>query len=310
MDALAYARARDTVHTDQATPLNVALAYSGAGEAVGYFTVKGITAYLVNCGTIANVQVIVVHKSPRITNSMTARATKSHSLKSNASPFEILIDTCVWLDLAKDYQQQAILTALEELVRHGKVALILPQTVVDEFARNKVRVVEESSRILSGTLKRVKEAVEKFGDPRRKAMVLSQLNDVDHRLPMLGNTAATSVVRIKALFAHAPITEISDAVKLRAAQRGMERRAPFHRQRNGIDYAILVEVYAEAVSAKSPLARRFAFVMHNTKDFSHPAASNKLPYPDLAACFSRVKSLYFITLGEALRASIRWNSRT
>ena len=30
--------------------------------------------------------------------------------------FKILIDTCVWLDLAKDYKQQPMLTALEELI--------------------------------------------------------------------------------------------------------------------------------------------------------------------------------------------------
>jgi hypothetical protein len=46
--------------------------------------------------------------------------------------FNILVDTCIWLDLAKDYQQQAILTALEELIRQKEVALILPRTVVDE----------------------------------------------------------------------------------------------------------------------------------------------------------------------------------
>ena len=51
--------------------------------------------------------------------------------------FKILIDTCVWLDLAKDYQQQPILTALEELIRMGDIELILPRTVLDEFARNK-----------------------------------------------------------------------------------------------------------------------------------------------------------------------------
>ena len=82
--------------------------------------------------------------------------------------FHILIDTCVWLDVAKDYQQQAILAALEKLIRHGGVALLLPRTVVDEFARNKARVIEESSRSLSSTFKRVKEAVEKFGDPAEK----------------------------------------------------------------------------------------------------------------------------------------------
>ena len=48
--------------------------------------------------------------------------------------FKILIDTCVWLDLAKDYQQQPTLTALEELIRMGDIELILPRTVLDEFA--------------------------------------------------------------------------------------------------------------------------------------------------------------------------------
>src|SRR5579862_5486485 len=95
--------------------------------------------------------------------------------------FNLLIDTCVWLDVAKDYQQQAILAALEELIRQGDIALILPRTVVDEFARNKARVIEDSSRSLSSTLKHAKEAVEKFGDPRKKNTVLNQLNDVDYR---------------------------------------------------------------------------------------------------------------------------------
>ena len=86
--------------------------------------------------------------------------------------FRILIDTCVWLDLAKDYQQQPILTALEELIRLGDIELVLPRTILDEFARNRERVVEESGRSLSGTLKRVKEAVEKFGDPRKSTGAL------------------------------------------------------------------------------------------------------------------------------------------
>jgi hypothetical protein len=215
--------------------------------------------------------------------------------------FKILIDTCVWLDLAKDYQQQAILTALEELARQGKVELILPRTVVDEFARNKARVVEECGRSLSGTLKRVKEVVEKFGDPRQKGMVLRQLNDVDYRLPTLGEAVVDTVSRIEKLFARIPVIEISDAVKLRAAQRAIDKRAPFHRQRNGIDDAILIELYADQVGAKTIAGTRFAFVTHNTKDFSHPNANNKLPHPDMAACFSRARSLYFITLAEALR---------
>jgi len=214
--------------------------------------------------------------------------------------FKILIDTCVWLDLGKDYQQQPILTALEELIRRGEIELILPRSVLDEFARNKARVIEESSRSLSGTLKRVKEAVEKFGDPQKKSIVLRQLSDVDHRIPTMGGAAVDTVSRIEKLFASTPVVEISDAVKVRAAQRAIDKRAPFHRQRNGIDDAILIEIYADVVATRAT-GTRFAFVTHNIKDFSRPAANNKLPHPDIATCFSRVRSLYFITLGEALR---------
>jgi hypothetical protein len=223
------------------------------------------------------------------------------STRKQKPTFNILIDTCVWLDAAKDYQQQAILAALEELIRQGDIALILPRTVIDEFARNKARIIEESTRSLSSTLKRVKEAVEKFGDPRKKNAVLRQLNDVDHRLPTLGEAAVDTVGRIEKLFSHTPVTEVSDAVKLRAAQRAIDKRAPFHRQRNGIEDAILIEVYADAVRAKTSAGSRFAFVTHNIKDFSQPNANNKLPHPDIATLFSRVRSLYFITLGEALR---------
>jgi hypothetical protein len=212
-----------------------------------------------------------------------------------------LIDTCVWLDLAKDYHQQAQLGILEELIEVGELSLIVPRVIVDEFARNRARVIDDSSRSLSTTLKRVKEAVDKFGDPRRKRMVLRQLNDVDHRLPTLGEAAVATVGRIEKLFAQADIIQTLDTVKLRAAQRAIDKRAPFHRQRNGIDDALLIETYSDIVGAKATPGIRFAFVTHNTKDFSHPSMSNKVPHPDIASCFSRVKSLYFITLGEALR---------
>ena len=215
--------------------------------------------------------------------------------------YKILIDTCVWLDLAKDYQQQVILAALEELIQQGEIELILPQIVIDEFARNKDRVIEQSSRSMSSTLKRVKEVVDKFGDQQQKNIVIAQLNDVDHRLPMLGEAAAGMVSRIEKLFTRTPIIETSDAVKIRAAQRAIDKRAPFHRQRNGIDDAILIEIYTDVIGEGEVAGNRFAFISNNTNDFSHPNASKKLPHPDIGTCFSPARSLYFISLSEALQ---------
>jgi hypothetical protein len=58
----------------------------------------------------------------------------------DGQPVRVLADTCVWLDIAKDYRQKTLLSALEELVRIGEVELIIPQVVRDEFARNKGRL--------------------------------------------------------------------------------------------------------------------------------------------------------------------------
>ncbi|MBB3071968.1 putative aspartyl protease [Paenibacillus baekrokdamisoli] len=193
------------------------------------------------------------------------------------------------------------MAALEDLIDQGLIELILPKNVVDEFARNKDRVIEQSTRSLSSTLKRVKEVVEKFGDPQQKSSVITQLNDVDHRLPILGEAAVETIDRIEKLFERSTTIEISDSVKLRAAERAIDKLAPFHRQRNGIDDAILIEVYTDIIREDEASDNRFAFISHNTNDFSHPNASKKLPHPDIELCFSLTKSYYFITLSEALQ---------
>jgi hypothetical protein len=65
----------------------------------------------------------------------------------------LLIDTSVWLDLAKDYRQLPLLDALSAMSKADELALILPRMVVDDFERNKERVVAESKRSLSSHFK-------------------------------------------------------------------------------------------------------------------------------------------------------------
>lgn len=215
--------------------------------------------------------------------------------------FNLLIDTCVWLDIVKDHRQAAVLDTLEALIRDEQLRLLLPRIVVDEFLRNKNRVVEESSRSLSSSLKRVKEAVHRLGEGRGKRVAIEHLEELDHRLPHLGEAAVEAVVKIETLFASVPIIESSDSIILRAADRAIKQRAPFHRQRNSMNDAILIEMYADLVNEKPIKGVRFGFVTHNTKDFSHPSSDNRLPHPDIASYFSKIRSLYLINLAEILR---------
>ncbi len=51
--------------------------------------------------------------------------------------FRFLVDTCVWLYIAKDPEIQPLLRVMEQLVQMQAVSLILPRMVLDEFQRNK-----------------------------------------------------------------------------------------------------------------------------------------------------------------------------
>jgi PIN domain len=141
----------------------------------------------------------------------------------------LLIDTCVWLDLAKEPRQTPALGVIEELVRRRTLTLIVPRVLLDEFRRDRDRVAKESARSLASHFRVVKDAITRAGgDKRRLRGVLAHLDDVDHKIPLVGGAAEGVLDRIETLLAETPPMEPSDAAKLRASQRALEKKAPFH----------------------------------------------------------------------------------
>ena len=216
--------------------------------------------------------------------------------------FKMLIDTCVWLDIAKDPKQAPVLAVVEEMVKLDMISLIVPRIVLNEFQRNRERIAKESAKSMSAHFRLVKDAVTKVGgDKKMVQVVLSHLDDVDQKIPIIGGAAVDILDRIQDLLTASPIIEASETVKLRAAQRALERKAPFHHDKNSMADAIIIETYADCIRDETTSGVRFAFVTHNKSDFSIENDNQKKPHPDFANLFSRIKSLYFINLPEALR---------
>jgi hypothetical protein len=61
-------------------------------------------------------------------------------------------------------------------------------------------------------------------------------------------------------------------------QRGLDKRAPFHRSRNGVADALLIEVYATAIESANLANEPHAFVSTNSADFSQPQGDNRSPH--------------------------------
>lgn len=215
--------------------------------------------------------------------------------------FRFLIDTCVWLDLAKEPKQHAVLGVVEQMVRQKLIELIVPTIVLDEFKRNRERIAKDSAKSLSTHFKVVKEAIGKAGvDKRKTKAILTHLDDVGYKIPIIGGAASGVLDRIEQLLTGAEHVTPTEAIKVRCVERAIARRAPFHQGKNSMADAFIIETYADCVSAKAAPRVRFAFVTHNKTDFSDQT-NFKLPHPEFKALFSKIKSLYFINLPEALR---------
>ena len=213
---------------------------------------------------------------------------------------KILIDTDIWLDLAKDYRKAPVLTALDSLVRADTAELILPQIVLDEFVRNRDRVVEQSRRSLSSHIKRVREAMAEFGDEERRSAAMAQLNDMEHNVALKGNPSRQTLDTIERLMETSPAIAASDNAKVKAVERALSKVAPFHRSRNSTADALLIEIFAERVQAEWDPGTRFVFVTLNTRDFSQHNGDRRLPHADLEPIFRTENCIYATSIIEVI----------
>src|SRR4051812_11939316 len=181
---------------------------------------------------------------------------------------KLLVDTCVWLDIAKTAKGEEVLNLLSEFIERGETILIIPEIIITEFDRNKDRVIADASRSLSSHFRKVKEMVAEHGTQESKDVILSQLNDIDKKIPTLGENAFNLILRIEEMIKNAEIIAITDAIKLRATQRAIDKKAPFHLSKNSIGDAIILECYNEYRVQNAAQEFGLMFITHNVNDFS------------------------------------------
>lgn len=135
-----------------------------------------------------------------------------------------------------------------------------------------------------------------------KQTILSQLNDIDKKIPTLGENAFQSILTIEDIMKNAEIINISNEIKLRATQRAIDKKAPFHLSKNSIGDSIIIESYNNYKIENTAQEFNLMFVTHNVNDFSLKNGNQKVPHEDFTDIFDSSKSQYFISLPEALNS--------
>src|SRR5260370_25250513 len=144
----------------------------------------------------------------------------------------MLVDTCVWLDMAKTPSQSKNLDILMNLRAEELVDIIVPQIVLDEFLRNRDRVIGEYAKSITTTLSRAKEIVVQQGSEKRTKALAKLFDRANSQIRTPKAVVEVAANQLESLLQARDIIEITDAIKMRASQRAMLQKAPFHRAKN------------------------------------------------------------------------------
>jgi hypothetical protein len=211
--------------------------------------------------------------------------------------YRILIDTCIWLELAKSYRAAPLVRALHEMCDNAQLEIIVPDIVREEFERNKDRVLTESTKGLQTHLRALKSAIPTFADEVTGDRALSALKGLE--FATLAGGVPNIVEQIEDLMNHPENINVLSSVihRARAANRALYGEAPCHRDRGSIADAILFEVYDELRQEPHRDHIAYAFATINTKDFSDPAGDTRLPHPQLKNAFND-SSFYMVDIAK------------
>lgn len=203
----------------------------------------------------------------------------------------ILVDTSTWLDLAKRRDGQRWIVAIRLLVSRGELQLLVPGVVIDEFERNRDRVETTMTTTVAQRFKLLKQDLGDYGG-RNYEQALGVIEGLAHEVPLIGAMTTRNFNEVLNLLRGGKRLVPTDDQRSRVVQRGLDKTVPFHRSRNSVADALLVELYTTAVGDADLAQDPHAFVTTNSDDFSLPNGDRREPHPDLAEMFAPDGSSY------------------
>lgn len=212
----------------------------------------------------------------------------------------LLVDTSVWLDLAKRRDGQKLIHALGQVILDGEVELLVPGLVIEEFERNRERIEQSMTTSVADRFKLLQKDLETLSSEWHRPG-FEAINALAYEMPLIGAMATRNFRDILELLKGGRTLEPGEAEREGVVRRGLAKQAPFHRHKNSVADAMLVELYATAIREGGE--DTYCFVTSNCDDFSVEKGDRRLPHVDIEALFSEPTSLYYYAV-DGLQAAL------
>lgn len=213
----------------------------------------------------------------------------------------LLLDTSMWLDIAKRRDGQRLVVPLRVFAAQGRLELLVPQVVVDEFTRNRPRVEASVTAAVKGRFKELRRDLHEYGDGSRQ----DWLEEMSYHIPIVSAAALQNFREIDELLRGGQILEPGRVEYERTIKRGLDKRAPLHRNKNSVADALLIALFVSQVENAGE-SDRLAFATLNFEDFSEHNGDRRLPHPDIAPIFNDTNSRYLYSVDALHAVLVDW----
>ncbi|MEV4444820.1 PIN domain-containing protein [Streptomyces mirabilis] len=200
----------------------------------------------------------------------------------------LLIDTSVWLDMARRRDGQQTIVAIRVLAHQGKLELWVPSLIIDEFERNRPRAENAATQSVRERFRLLKQDLQEYGDDE----VQRWISEITHQIPYVAEGSLQNFSEISDLLQKGKRLEPGAAEHEAAVRRGLEKKAPLHLNKNSVADALLIELYRSAVNAEYETGTVTCFATSNHEDFSIHKGDHRNPHPDLVDIFDQIRSRY------------------
>lgn len=214
----------------------------------------------------------------------------------------LIVDTCVWLDIAMDARLAPVLDVLDGPARSRSFALVVPDLVVQEFERNRESVQQRTKKVYETLIKDAREIAHVLTNQPDRDELHRSLGKVTNALPAFRGELSARMTKVRSVLTGTGVRAqaSTEAMMARALERGLSKKAPFVRGKNSCGDSLLLEhfdQYARSLVKED----RCVLVTSNKQDFSAMDDDNRVPHPDIAPLFTEPQRLFSINIAEYLK---------
>ncbi|TGL35937.1 PIN domain-containing protein [Leptospira perdikensis] len=213
---------------------------------------------------------------------------------------KIYIDTCVWLTICSKFKYRQITNKLISLATDRKISILTNDIILDEFIRNEEHVKKSYIQSFKSSVDQVKILYDFVSEEEKVLLQKLIAYAKSNEQKIIDKTNFSFQIVKNFLQSHlATKVTISPELRVKIIDLALEKRAPFHRNKNSIADALHILSYKDYKEKNYKDGDVYYFCTENTEDFSHPKNESK-NHSDFDEIFNQTSSIYSTNIAEIL----------